>query len=401
VSLLEDLWWRQPEPPLTRALLAPLALAEGAFAAAAGLRGALYAGGWLASERAAAPVISVGNLAVGGSGKTPATLAVARRLQARGRTVAVLSRGYGARRSDARVVADGERILLGVADAGDEPLLLARRLSGLRVLCGPRRAPLARRAVAELGADVLVLDDGFQHRALRRDLDLVVLDAHNPWGNGHLLPRGPNREGRAALGRAGLCWLSRADQAPPERLAALRALAERATGRPPVESRHAVADLSDGALLRSFPAAELAGSRVLLLCAIGRPGGFRRTVEGLGAEVAAERLFPDHHHFADAELEEALAAARAAGCDRVVTTEKDGVRLSTRWAGEEMLRVVRIEVEITSGADVLEDALGRALAGWPLAAAPSPPTGERGSGIPEGLAGEGAPGPTSGGERQR
>ncbi len=151
-------------------------------------------------------MVSVGNLAVGGAGKTPVALAIAGRLLAAGRRPAVLSRGYGATRTDDRVVADGDRVLLDAAEGGDEPVLLARRLPGLRVLCGPDRARLAVRAIA-LGADVLLLDDGFQHRRLRRDLDVVVLDASNAWGNGHCLPAGPNREPRSALGRAGLVWL--------------------------------------------------------------------------------------------------------------------------------------------------------------------------------------------------
>jgi tetraacyldisaccharide 4'-kinase len=286
----------------------------------------------------------------------------------------VLSRGYGASRGDARVVADGRAVLLGAEEAGDEPALLAGRLPGLRVLCGPRRTELARRAVEDLGADALILDDGFQHRALHRDLDVAVLDAANPWGNGRLLPRGPNREGREALSRAGLAWLSRCDQAAPEALERLRALAARATGRPPVESRHAVLDLADGALSRSFPAASLAGARVLILAAIARPAGFRRTVEGLGARVVAERLFRDHHRFAPAELDEALAAARAAGCDFAVATEKDAVRLPAPWAGEEMLRVVRIEAEVVRGEDVLQEAIERVLAAWPAPTSASTPT---------------------------
>ena len=365
---LEDIWWQQAERPLRRLLLSPLAAAEAVFRAAVVLRGALFAAGLLRVTRATAPVFSVGNLAVGGSGKTPAALALARLLAGRGRAVALLSRGYGARRRDARVVADGQRVLLGAADAGDEPLLLARRLPGLRVLCGPRRAELARRA-AELGADALVLDDGFQHRALHRDLDVVVLDAPNPWGNGRLLPRGPNREGRGALARAGLAWLSRADEAAPAALEGLRRVAAGATGRPPVESRQAVAGIADGTLARAFPAESLRDRRVLLLAGIARPDRFRRTVEGLGAAVVAERLFRDHHAFAAAELDEALAAARAAGCDHVVTTEKDAVRLSTPWAGEEMLRTVRIEAEIVRGGDVLEELVGKVLAAWP---APAP-----------------------------
>ncbi|HEY7723853.1 MAG TPA: tetraacyldisaccharide 4'-kinase [Anaeromyxobacteraceae bacterium] len=368
MSALEAMWWREQEPAGARALLAPLALAEAIFRAGAALRAGLYRAGLLAAERAGAPVISVGNLAVGGAGKTPAAIAVARRLQSRGRRVAVLSRGYRATRREARVVSDGRRVLLGAADAGDEPLLLARRLPGAAVLCGPRRAPLARRAVEALGADALVLDDGFQHRALWRDLDLVVLDAANPFGNGRLLPRGPNREGLGALDRAGLAWLSRVDQAAPDALGRLRALAAAATGRPPVESRHAAVDVVDGGGGRSFGPAALAGRRVLLLAALARPGGFRRTVEGMGASVAAVRFFRDHHLFTDGELEEAFAAGRAAGCDQVVATEKDAVRLPARWAGEGMLRVVRIEAEVVRGEEILAEALDRALAAWPSAA---------------------------------
>ncbi|MBI5070409.1 MAG: tetraacyldisaccharide 4'-kinase [Deltaproteobacteria bacterium] len=364
MSGLAAMWWRQEEPPLQRLLLAPLALPEALFRAGVALRNALYDRGLRAAARAGAPVLSVGNLAVGGSGKTPAALEVARRLAARGRQVALLSRGYGASRSDARVVADGSRVLLGAEEAGDEPLLLARRLPGLRVLCGPRRAELATLAVERLAADALVLDDGFQHRALARDLDLVVFDGANPWGNGRLLPRGPNREGRGALRRGQLCWISRVDQAAAPALERLRALAREATGRPPVESRHAVADVLDGALSRSVGKGALAGQRLLLLSGIGRPEGFRRTVEVLGGTVAAERAFADHHRFADAELSEAFAAARAAGCDGVATTEKDAVRLSTRWAAEAMLKVVRIEAEVVSGGEELDRAIDGALARW-------------------------------------
>lgn len=363
MSRLEDMWWRRDEPPFARLLLSPLALPELLFRGGVAVRNALYSSGLLGSARAGAPVISVGNLAVGGSGKTPAALEVVRRLLLRGRRVALLSRGYGATRRDARVVSDGSRLLLADAGlAGDEPLLLARREPALRVLCGPRRAELAAIAVGRLGADALVLDDGFQHRALGRDLDLVVLDGANPWGNGRLLPRGPNREGRPALRRSQLAWISRVDQGDEAGLRALRALAGEATGRPPVESRHAVADILDGGLGRSLGRGALAGRRLLLLAGIGRPQGFRRTVEGLGATVGAERLFPDHHRFTDAELAAAFEAARAAGCDGVVTTEKDAIRLSTRWAGEAMLQVVRIEAEVLRGGELLDEAIERALA---------------------------------------
>jgi len=361
-GLLERAWWSERPGLAAWLLLLPLRLASLLFGVAVALRGWLYDRGLLASARARAPVISVGNLAVGGAGKTPVTMAIAGLLQARGRTVAILSRGYGATRGDPRVVSDGREVLLDAAAGGDEPVLMARRLPGVRVLCGPRRATIAAEAVSRHGADALLLDDGLQHRALARDLDVVVLDAASPLGNGWLLPAGPGREPLAALGRAGLVWLSRVDQAPPEALERWRALARQATGRPPVESRHAPVDVVDGRLERSLGLQALRGRRVLLLSGLARPGAFRRTVEGLGATVVAERRHPDHHRFSAAELDEAMAAAEAAGAELVVTTEKDAVRLAPPRAAEARLAVVRIEAELVAGQAALEEALDAALA---------------------------------------
>jgi tetraacyldisaccharide 4'-kinase len=359
---LEETWWGAHPRLAPRLLGLALAPAGALFRLAATLRGAAYDRGLAIVSRAGVPVISVGNVAVGGAGKTPATATIAARLRARGRRVAILSRGYGATRSDPRVVSDGERILLDAAEGGDEPVLLARRLFGVPVLCGPRRADLARRAVVEFGADVLLLDDGFQHRALGRDLDVVLLDAANPFGNGRSLPAGPNREPRTALRRAGLVWLSRVDQADGAALDTLRALARRASGRDPVESRHAPEELLDGALAVPLGLSSLRGQRVLLLSGLARPGSFRRTVEGLGAEVGVERRFPDHHRFTAADVEEALRAATRGGCARVVTTEKDALRLPAAVAGDPRIAVLRIQSELVRGAERLEAALDEVLA---------------------------------------
>lgn len=360
MNAVEAIWWGRPGP-LARAVLLPLVVASLLFRAVAALRGWLYGRGLLRAARAAAPVVSIGNVAVGGAGKTPAAIAVASRLARRGRRVAILSRGYGATRADPRVVSDGVALRLGAEEGGDEPVLLARRLPGVAVLCGPRRGALAPIATGDLGADALVLDDGFQHRALARDLDVVVLDAANPFGNGRLLPAGPNREPRSALRRAGLVWLSRVDQAEPAAVEGLRALARAATGRAPVESRHAPSDVLDGRLERSYGLGALRGARVVLLSGIARPGGFRRTVEGLGADVVAERRFPDHHRFTSAELAPILSAS-AADDVLVVTTEKDAVRLPAGDAAHARLRVVRVEAEIVRGGEALDAALDAALA---------------------------------------
>jgi tetraacyldisaccharide 4'-kinase len=365
MRLVEAIWWSRAPGLGPSLLLPPLLAAEVLFRAGAALRGMLYDHRILRAVSAGVPVVSVGNLAVGGAGKTPAAMAIAQRLLARGRRVALLSRGYGAGRRDARVVSDGVCVFLGAADAGDEPALVARRLPAVSVLCGPRRAELARTAVDALGADAIVLDDGFQHRALGRELDVVVLDAANPFGNGRLLPAGPNREPRSALRRAGLVWLSRVDQAEPAAAEGLRALAREATGRAPIESRHAPIDVLDGALARGFGVEALRGKRVLLLAGVARPAGFRRTVASLGAEIVAERVFPDHHPFAATEIEEALRAADAASCEAVVTTEKDAVRLPPPVAADPRIRAVRIEAEVVAGGEGLETALGEMLGRHP------------------------------------
>jgi tetraacyldisaccharide 4'-kinase len=365
-ALLESIWWS--ERPGFALLSAPLLAPALLFRAAAAVRNALYDAGILRAARAGVPVVSIGNVAVGGAGKTPATIAVARRLLGRGRRVAILSRGYGAAGAGPRVVSDGTRLLLDAAEGGDEPVLVARRLPGTPVLCGPRRADLARAAVRDHGAEALLLDDGFQHRALARDLDVVVLDAANPFGNGRLLPAGPNREPRSALRRAGLVWLSRVDQADGDRLDGLRALARGETGRDPVESRHAPVGLVDGALAPAGGVEGLRGRRVLLLAGIARPGGFRRTLADLGAEVAAEAVFPDHHQFSPADLDVARRTADAARCELVVTTEKDAVRLPAGAAADPRVRAVAIEAQVVRGGEQLEAALDAALGGSAAAA---------------------------------
>jgi tetraacyldisaccharide 4'-kinase len=361
---IEDIWWREEAAAPPAALRAALAAAEAAYRLGAAARAALYRTPLARPRRAAVPVISVGNLVVGGAGKTPVALEVARRLLAAGRRVAILSRGYGGRGARSRLVSAGGRVRLGAAEAGDEPFLLAQRLPGALVLCGPRRAALAQEAAAA-GAEALVLDDGFQHRGLARDLDIVVIDAADPAGNGRLLPRGPNREPFAALGRAHLAWLSRVDQAAqadPAALAALRRRVEAATGRPPVASRYAVSAVLSGDRARSLGTDALAGRRALLLCGLARPEGFRRTLAGLGAVVAAERVFRDHHPFTSRDVEEAFRAAAAAGCEVVATTEKDAVRLPPGLAADPRWRVVQVTAELAEGAAALDALLGAVLA---------------------------------------
>jgi tetraacyldisaccharide 4'-kinase len=299
-----------------RPWLAPLGLAYGGAAA---LRAAAYAGGLLPRTRLRGVVISVGNLRVGGSGKTPVVARLAALLRERGVPLAVLSRGYaGSFRGEALIVSDGERILAGAEEAGDEPVMLARSLPGVVVAVGRRRDRVGRHVEERFGTRVHLLDDGFQHLRLFRDLDLLCVDAVDP--GARPLPAGPLRELPAAAARADLVLLTQADRAAPERLALL-------------EGRHGPGrTLRVRRRLAGFTALDGSPRRVprrpFLLAGIARPERFARDVRELAGEVSGARLFPDHHRFRPSELAEVLAAARAAGADAVVTTAKDAVRLS-------------------------------------------------------------------------
>lgn len=349
-------WYRAEESALDQLALAPLLPVAGLFAVGARLRRACYDAGLFRSTRAPLPVISVGNLVVGGAGKTPVVLELLARLAARGLHAAVLSRGYGGAGRGARIVSRRGDRWLSAHDAGDEPSLLAARAPASSVLVGPSRAELAGLAHAELHADVAVLDDGLQHLALRRDLELVVLEAAAPFGNGWSLPRGPLREGAHVLARADLVWLSRCDEATPEALRALSARVEALTGRPPVHARYRPAALVDAALRVVGLPAELSGRRVLLLSGLARPQSFRRTIEALGAEVRGERRLPDHAAPDEASLRALLEQAVREDA-WLLCTEKDAIKLPASLADEPRLRALRIDSELLSGGDALDELL--------------------------------------------
>jgi tetraacyldisaccharide 4'-kinase len=269
-------------------------------------------------------------------------LYLAERLVRAGRRVGILTRGYGRRGREARVFT-GAGPLPSVEEAGDEPLLLARRCPEVHVLVGADRRVLARRARDELGLEVVLLDDGFQHRRLARDEDVVVVDEAVGFGNGRMLPRGPLREPLSALRRATLFWV-RAAQTPGPTLPALPG--------PRVRARYQPTGWVDPSG-RLHPARALEGQPVLALAGLARPGGFLRTLGELGVEVRGTALFGDHHRFTAGELREVAARAGSLGA-RVVTTEKDGVRLP---AGFEAWQV-RLGVEVLEGESHLCRALG-------------------------------------------
>lgn len=262
-----------------------------------------------AKQRAAVPVISVGNITVGGTGKTPFVIEVVRRLTDMGRKPAVVARGYKA----------------GKDGVNDEELLIRRRCPHAIYVADADRHRGCQQAVRQ-GADVVVLDDGFQHRRLARDLDIVLIDATCPFGYGHLLPRGLLREPVRSLRRADAVVITRADQVSAARLAEIRAEIQAATKPVPVlECRHRATEVFalDGRRL------ETAGLPVMLTAGIARPGAFETTVREMGADVVWTQWYGDHHCFSNRDLRDLLIDYDRSQAELLLTTEKDAVKIES------------------------------------------------------------------------
>jgi tetraacyldisaccharide 4'-kinase len=304
--------------------LAPLGMLYGAVARA---RVRLYRSGLLKSERVGAPVVSVGNLTAGGTGKTPLVEWAARALRREGLRACVLTRGYGRADEGRRVVAsDGARVLAEVGECGDEPRLLAERLLGAAsVVCDRDRVAAARWAREALGAEVFVLDDGFQHMRIARDLDIVTLDATAPWGGGHLLPRGRLREPASGLARADCVVITRAELA--EDLEGLRAEVGRVSGGRAAVFTSRVRTVGLRRLSGGGGDANLESVRVGAFCAVGNPGAFFENLRRAGFELCYTRAFRDHHAYTRAEVEAVAREAAGRGAGALLTTAKDAVKL--------------------------------------------------------------------------
>jgi len=336
----------QKESVSLRCALLPLSVVSWGYGLLAQADRARYEWGFRQRRQVDARVISVGSLVVGGSGKTPMASWLAERLHRRGHKVALLSRGYGGRpEQQVTIVSDGLRVLTGPDRAGDEPVLLAGQAAGVPVIVSRDRGVAALRAISVYGAEILILDDGFQHHRLRRDLDLVTFDADFGVGNGRLLPRGPLRESLRGLQRADA--IIEIDGELPSKVAAAASIhAPEAlrfqAHRQPVSLR----DL--GATVAVAPEV-LRGMQVAMIAGIARPETLRRTLRTLGAEVIAERVFRDHHRYRARDLRGLLDEAPV-----WITTEKDAGKILPSWVGRADLRVLGIRLVIPE-AEVLVD----------------------------------------------
>lgn len=321
---------------LIRLVLLPAALIYGLVLR---LRSAAYRRGVFRSRSLPRPVVSIGNITVGGTGKTPITALVARFLLARGVKVAVLSRGYsGKLEGKAAVVSDGSRILLTAEECGDEPFLLASTVPGLAVVIGADRYAAGQLALQTCSPDLFLLDDGFQHLRLRRDLDILLLDAVRPFGNGWCLPAGLLREPRQAATRADLVIFTRC----PRGETPISPLPDKPLCRAWYEL-DVLCPLTGGSPIRLD---NLRGRKVAAFCGIAEPDYFFASLRGAGLSLAATHAYRDHEPYDTERIAELEAFIAASGAEFVLTTEKDGVKLG-RLASQYAAKTLTARLEVT------------------------------------------------------
>ena len=334
-------------------------------------------------------VVVVGNLTVGGTGKTPVVEKFAKALRDRGRKVAILSRGYKSKAPSVwqkfwfalthteepppRIVSDGERVLLDSLAAGDEPYMLARNLPGVIVLVDKDRVKAGAYAIKRFGCDTLVLDDGFQYLPLKGRLNLLLVDKTNPFGNGHLLPRGILREPIKHLKRASYVFLTKSNGTRDPDLEALiqehnpgvdviecahRPQYLQLFGVAPASSRQSAGGRQDAGATTE-PLSFLKGRRVFAFSGIATPESFEKFLRDLGALIVGRERFLDHYRFEKEDLAALFAMAAAERAECLVTTEKDAVRLPDNLACPLPLYYLRLEIEILRGAADFDEAVGR------------------------------------------
>ncbi len=343
----------------------------------------LYRRRLLRAQELGCPVVSIGNLTVGGTGKTPVAEMLARELQKRGRRVAILSRGYKSvprpfmqrlknklfKHLDLfppRIVSDGHKVLLDSRRAGDEPHMLAKNLPGVCVLVDKDRVKSGLHALRHFDSDLLLLDDGLQYQRLRHRIDVVLVDRQAPFGNEHLLPRGTLREPPRNLRRASYIIVTKCGPEPDEAL--LRRLRKLNRTAAIIECNHAPRHWEDLRTAQKFPLEHLRGRHVGAMSGIARPESFEEGVRELGAIVEISKAFADHHRFTKKEILRFLEWCDRRSLDALVTTEKDAVRFPDIDNPPVPMLFLRVEIEILRGREHWDELLGR-LAGEPLKSA--------------------------------
>ncbi len=327
------------------------------YGIAIGTRNMLYARGGLSVGCVDRPVISIGNLTAGGTGKTPMTVHLAKLLTSLGFKVLIVSRGYKSQGEKAgAIVSDGERLLRGARDAGDEPFLMACLLGKVPVMVGKNRLETATAGIRRFSPDLILLDDAFQHQRLGRDLNLVLMDAEDPIGNGHLLPRGPLREPISALARADAVIFTRSRHTGSSPNPELSRIISR---KPVFHSTHktvqrfvlpalckkAIHAIDSSHHNTTTSTATIAGRHLFAFSALANNDAFFSAIKRMGAQVAGTMHFPDHHFYDRKDIESVVRSAHEAGCRALVTTDKDYVRLPATISIPVDLIVMGVEID--------------------------------------------------------
>lgn len=285
----------------------------------------LYKNGLLKTEKVGSRVISIGNITAGGTGKTPAVMAIAKMAKEKGFNVAILTRGYRGLAKGITPVSDGSKVLLNCRDAGDEPFLMAKKLSGIPVIKGKNRYLSAKFSIERFGSDLFVLDDGFQHLRLHRDVNILLIDATDPFGNGHLLPRGILREPLIAMERANIIVITKANLSRKIK-ETVEIIKKYNTTAPIFFSHYKPVDLID-MKGNTVSIENIRGSSLFIFSGLASHSSFRLLLEREGAKVSGELTYPDHFDYSKKDIDEIERKAEALGTDMVVTTEKDIVKI--------------------------------------------------------------------------
>ena len=317
-------------------------------------------------------VISLGNITVGGTGKTPTAQKLARDIRDMGYRVVILNRGYRAKwHGEVGIVSDGQHLHMDAAEAGDEAYMLAKHLPNVPVLIGAQRAVTGQYAIEHFGAEVAILDDGYQHWQLVRDMDILLVDAVNVFGNGHLLPRGTLRESMSHISRADVCLMTKVDQAAEGSCEYIRETVHKYNEKAQiVESIHQprcfipIANWYVDLAGQGVDVSHIKGKRVMAVSAIGNPASFERTLKDLGAVIIESLRYPDHHEYTMLEVQDVLQQAEAQGAESIVITEKDAVKIPAEVARASWnipIYVICVEVTFKSGAKDFQEELKRRL----------------------------------------
>ncbi|HXJ79332.1 MAG TPA: tetraacyldisaccharide 4'-kinase [Candidatus Methylomirabilis sp.] len=355
-------YWDKPDARLTSAGLSLLSMG---YRIALAARERAYRMRLLRTGRLPCPVVSVGNITVGGSGKTPMVEEVALCLMELGALPVVVSRGYGRDTRGVRIVADREGTRLTPRAAGDEPTLLAEHLPGIPVVVGENRFEAGQVALRECDAAAIVLDDGFQHRTLHKNLEILVVNGSAPWGNRRLFPRGMLREPLSSLGRADLFVVTN-PRTPAEVDAATDTIRRHNTRAPILAARYHVVGAVTMPAGCDLSSEALHGRRLLAFAGLGSPRGFAETLAASGVDVTGLIEYPDHYWFAERDLEELARHAAAIGAEGLITTEKDWIRLRGLSLPAVSLCVLRVRLQLEPGREPLLQCLTRTLASTAL-----------------------------------